>query len=409
MHLEQIPLGSKRLKAFVSVPWELYRRLDDISPEERANWRHPLNFELLGLNLPLFKHIGLMQPEHPYHQHSKVMHWVAWERGKPVGRIAASVNYKLLDKGEEFESAGFFGFFECINSIEISRELLDAAAQWLVENGCSRMIGPGGYSNTTHEPYQGVLVEGFNSPPSVELSYNPSYYPHLMESYGLEKLMDYVTYDFTLAGFLGSYSKREGFLRNLTELVEAEGITVTPLNPHQLEYEVNRIVAIYNQAWKHNWGFSEITRQEAEMMADSLKMVVDPELVLFAQCGDKDVAVLGCIPDPYQIIRPIWPRFGEKLVNSDFIRLGKLLYARLTPGPLSPHLRVMFLGVLEGERKKPLLGLMFYRLAEQAKQKGYQSADASLLLEHNHDVINLCKRFGGVCSKRYRIYQKIIS
>ena len=55
------------------------------------------------------------------------------------------------------------------------------------------MRGPGEYSNATHER-QGVLVEGFEFPPTVELTHNPPYYGEFLERYGLAKVKDYVAY-----------------------------------------------------------------------------------------------------------------------------------------------------------------------------------------------------------------------
>ena len=53
--------------------------------------------------------------------------------------------------------------------------------------------GPGEYSNGTHER-QGILIDGFDTCPTVELTHNPPYYGEFMERYGLGTAMDYHAY-----------------------------------------------------------------------------------------------------------------------------------------------------------------------------------------------------------------------
>ena len=66
----------------------------------------------------------------------------------------------------------------------MAKELLDRAAAWAKERGMESLRGPGGYSNATHEANQGVLIEGFAYPPTVELTHNPPYYGEVIEACG---------------------------------------------------------------------------------------------------------------------------------------------------------------------------------------------------------------------------------
>jgi hypothetical protein len=71
--IEQIELGDPALRAFVQVPWALFRG--------DPNWTPPLRAELLGNRL--FRITGLLSKEHPYHETAEVTHFLARSEGTP--------------------------------------------------------------------------------------------------------------------------------------------------------------------------------------------------------------------------------------------------------------------------------------------------------------------------------------
>ncbi len=111
-------------------------------------------------------------------------HFLARREGEVVGTVTAAVNRRF---NEYYGSRiGFFGFFETIEDYAVATALLDAAREWVVARGMRCCGGPGQYSCATHER-QGVLVEGFEFPPTVELTHNPPYYAEFLERYGLRQ------------------------------------------------------------------------------------------------------------------------------------------------------------------------------------------------------------------------------
>lgn len=181
LQIVQIPLGDGRLRDFVEVPWRLYKG--------DPFWTPPLRAEYLGsrlLSLP-----GLLTPRHPYHQHAEVTHFLATRGSELVGRVSAAINHRFNEYHDT--RIGFFGFFETIEDFDVARGLLDAARAWVEKRGLKVLRGPGEYSNATHER-QGILVHGFDSPPTVELTHNPPFYGEFLERYGFHKAKDYVAY-----------------------------------------------------------------------------------------------------------------------------------------------------------------------------------------------------------------------
>ena len=179
--IAEIPLGDSRLKTFARLPWTLYRG-DPL-------WTPPLTGDLLGNRLLGLE--GLLTSRHPYHRYADVTHFLAFKGGKPVGRISAAVNHRF-NKYYNVK-IGFFGFFEVIKDYTVAEALLTQAGAWVKARGMTTLRGPGEYSNATHER-QGILIEGFEFPPTIDLTHNPPYYQDFMENFGFVKAKDYYAY-----------------------------------------------------------------------------------------------------------------------------------------------------------------------------------------------------------------------
>jgi len=376
--IEEIPLGSPRLKDFVRFHWQLYKG--------DPCWTPPLNGDLLGNRLLGLK--GLLTPKHPYHRHADVTHFMAWQGKQPVGRISAAINKRYNEYHNT--SFGFFGFFEVINDYEVARTLLDCAQKWVKERGLAVLRGPGEYSNSTHER-QGTLIDGFQYPPTVELTHNPPYYSQFLERYGFQKAKDYVAYIFD------RNASNIPLLRRLAQKVsKGTNMETRALILKELKAEVRLILNIYNEAWAQNWGFLPISAEEGDAIADSLRFIIDPGLARFAFMDGEPVAVLGIIPDPNYALRPRWRWYGD----SDFIRLARLLIMRRR----IPRTRGMFFGIKPAFRKLGIPVILANEVADYLLQRHYSEFDGSLILEDNEGIIKIIDVFGGKYYKRWRIY-----
>ena len=382
--IDQIELGDRSLRHFVEVPWRLLRG--------DPHWTPPLRAELLGNRL--FGMIGLLTARHPYHRDAEVTHFIARERGRPVGRITAAVNRRFNDY--HGSKLGFFGFFHVCDDYAVAEGLLDQASRWLAERGMSAMRGPGGYSNATHEAHQGVLIDGFDAPPTVELNHNPAYYAEHLERYGLRKVKDYHAY-------LIPISDRPAgrLVRVAAAARRRREIETRPIDLGRLREEVDRIVSIYNEAWSNNWGFLPLTDAEAEAMASSLKLVADPGMIRFAAVGGELAAVLGALPDPNVALRPRWNRFRD----SDPVRVFRLLRTRRHIA----RTRLMFFGVRPSFRKLGADAVLFLEVLEHAIRRGYETCEPSLLLEDNDLILRAAAFMGGERYKTWRIYEMPLS
>ncbi len=251
--------------------------------------------------------------------------------------------------------------------------------------------GPGEYSNATHER-QGVLLDGFQYPPTMELTHNPPYYGEFLERYGFRKAKDYYAYKLDIRTpippRLNSLEKQVRLRRE---------IKTRAINLKELDSEVRLIIKIYNEAWAENWGFLPITSEEAMLLANSLRMVVDPGLIRLALVKDEPVAVLGAFPDPYYAFRPRWRWYGD----SDLVRIFRLLWMRRRQ---IHRTRLMFFGIHPRYRRLGIDALLFSEVKEYAIRRGYRECEASLLLEDNHLILSPSEFMGAERYKTWRIY-----
>ena len=377
--IDEIPLGDRRLRAFVDVPWHL-RRGD-------PNWTPPLRADLLGSRL--FGITGLLTPPHPYHRDAEVTHFLARDGKRLLGRISAAVNRRYNDHYNS--QIGFFGFFETAEDYEVARALLDRAAAWLTARGMKTMRGPGGYSTATHESHQGILVDGYDTPATVELTHNPPFYGEFLERYGMTKAKDYHAYLVDIDPRLD-----ERLDRVVTEVRGRREIVTRAVDLTHVREEVDRIVTIYNDAWSQNWGFLPLEDAEAEAMAASLKMVADPGLMRFAFVKGELAAVLGSLPDPNIPFHPRWNR----LQDTDVARILRLLRTRRH----IPRMRLMFFGIRPPFRKLGIDAILYHEVLTYAVRRGYRTCEPSMLLEDNDLILRASSFMGGRRYKTWRIY-----
>ncbi len=362
------PVHSRReLKLFLSLPWKIYQ--DDPA------WVPPLLYELK---------VRLCPRRHPFHRHAEVQYFLAWLGQEVVGRVAAIVNHSYTEFHRE--AAGFLGFFESAPHEAVARELFGAAERWLAERGVQRVLGPMSFS--TNEEC-GLLVEGFGSPPALMMPYNPPYYAQLFEAAGYTKAKDLLAYR------IESSDPPRRLLEGTRRLKLAREVSIRPINLRRFQEEVSLIGEIYNSAWEKNWGFVPLTEAEALYLALQFRRLADPHLCLIAEVRDNPVGFALALPDYNQVLRYL----NGRLWPLGFLKL--LWYRRRIRAA-----RVLTLGLRPGFRHTGMDALLYLRLWEEARRKGYGEVECSWVLEDNWAMRRALERMGALRHKTYRIYEK---
>jgi GNAT superfamily N-acetyltransferase len=326
----------------------------------------------------------------PFYEHADVALFMAERGGQPVGTIAALINHRHNEYHEE--KTGFFGFFETIQDYSVAEGLLNTARDWVKARGMERLRGPANYS--TNEEC-GLLVDGFDSPPVVLMTYNPRYYVDFLERYGMVKAMDLFAYhvDKSLLGPKGEFPPR---LVKLVERVKERGhVTVRKIDRKHLDQEVERIKALYNAAWSRNWGFVPMTDAEIDHLAEGLKQIADFDIVFIAEANGEPIGFSLTLPDMHEVLYHL--RDG-RLFPTGWLKF--LWYRRKIT-----RVRIFALGVLEKYRGTGGDILLYYETAKAALEKGYSRAEMGWVLECNDLMNRVVVNLGGKRYKTYRFYE----
>jgi len=371
--------NKKELKRFVRFPKHLYK--DD------PNYVKPLKSELLGSRL--LGASGLLTSRHPYHKHSVTKYFIVEEGKDILGRIAATVNYN--HNKTHNESIGFFGFFESIDDDDISSRLFDAASEFLRENGMEAIRGPASFSLND---ICGLLIDGFDTPPYLDMGHNPSYYQELIENYGFDKVKDLLAYKIDLVENKEEIVKKLDRIDSIVLKANKKGkVRIRNVDFDNIEEDFNIIRRIYNEAWKDNWGHDPLTKEEFDITASNLKRIANPKLIYIGYYNDEPVAFYGAIPNLNQILIKKSP---------EIFRLAKLIINKNK----IDQIRMMLFGILSGYRAKGIDAFMFAKSFRYAMNHGFKEAEISWLLEDNVMVIRPTEYWGGEVYKRYRMYEK---
>ncbi|MEK7465848.1 MAG: N-acetyltransferase [Planctomycetota bacterium] len=361
---------SSDLKAFLRLPWSLYRG--------DPNWVPPLLGEVKKL----------LSKEHPFHQHAETRLFLARSDGRVVGRIAACVNRAHLEAWKD--GAGFWGFFECEDSHETAAALFDAAAAWLRERGMKVLRGPCSFS--TNEEC-GLLVEGFREPPAFMMAYNPKYYAPLVEGCGFAKAKDLWAWSV----YKPSFTPPDKMYRVAQRQKEREGIVVRPVNMTKVDQELALLREVYNKAWANNWGAVPMTPAEFEVVADDFRKIVRPEFLLFAEINGRPAGFSLALPDYNFVLRKM---------NGSLFPFGWLTWL-LNVNKIR-RLRYITMGIVPEFQRRGLDAIFYIELMQEGLKGGYEECEMSWILEDNTVMNNTIEAFGGKRTKVYRIYDRAI-
>lgn len=363
-------LNKKRERQrFIDLPWQLYAK--------DKTWVPPMRMSVEDV----------LQKGHPYYETSEAIFFMAKKDGKDVARLAAFYNRPHNDFHQE--STVFFGFYESINDQEIAQALFSAVEKWAIKREATQLRGPFNPS-TNYEC--GLLIEGFDDPPQVMMTYQHPYYLDHLSQLGFQKAKDLIAYDCRTDIDMPEVIKK---IADRTE--KKERVTYRTLNMKNWKHEIDCMLEIYNDAWEKNWGFVPMSEAEFRHTANDLKMVVDPELVLFVLVEGKEVGFIVCLPDLNQLFK--------KNPSGKLFPFG--LYHLLTGKKKINRCRVITLGLKKDFRKRGLEALLYKKIQDHVLARGqYETVEMSWILEDNLEMNKPIIRMGGVPYKKYRILEK---
>ncbi|MFO7865280.1 MAG: hypothetical protein R6V02_00515 [Candidatus Aminicenantes bacterium] len=370
IRIEAVKNKSEKNK-FIKFPWKIYK--DD------PNWVPPLILDMKEK----------LDPEkNSFFEHAEVELFAAYRGNEQVGRIAV-----ILDEAHirfNNENAAFFGLFESINDDGVASALLDRAAQWGRDRKMSILRGP---MNLSMNDECAFLLEGFDSPPVIMMSYNPPYYIELMQQSGMRKAKDLYAYLMTR-----DRETKKRIDAVVGKVKKQLPVTLRSVNLKDVHNEALRIKSIYNQGWVDNWGFVPWTDKEMEHMAEKLKKLADPDLIILAEAKGQPVGFAFGLPNYNEVLQ----KLDGRLFPFGFLKF--LICRKKIKG-----FRAVVFGLVKEYHNTGLSYYLYSQLEKNALQKGYQWAETSWQLEDNKAVNRFVESVGGKLYKKYRLFERDIS
>ncbi len=368
-------------KAFVDLPFRLYR--DD------PNWVPPLKGEAFGLITP---------EKNGWYSHAKAQLFLAYRDGELVGRISAHIDTLALEMpaAQGFgPGTGQWGLMEAEDE-DIFRALLAAAEQWLRDQGITRVLGPISQS-IWEEP--GLLIEGYDHPPTVMMGHAKPEYRGWIEAAGYTPAKQMMTYELDIT---------QEFPRIVQRIIKSgesnPRINVREVDKSRFDEEAAIILSILNDAWSDNWGFVPLTPPEIKDVGVKLKPIVFNDLIRIAELDGKPVAFMITLPD---LNEPL------KGLNGSLLPFGWAKLLLWLRRPKVRTMRVPLMGVvkeLQSSRMASQLAFMMIEYIRRASVTRYGATRGEIgwILDDNQGMRSIAETIESHVNKVYQVYEKTL-
>ena len=323
-------------------------------------------------------------------RHGECTRWVLKDDdGRLIGRIAAFVNRRYKNKGDDVPVGGV-GFFDCINNQAAADTLLDVARHWLLQKGMQAMDGPINFGE--RDKWWGCLIEGFDEPP-YGMNFNPPFYQQLLENYGFKPFFYQLCF-----GLDPKKPLTDKILQRHAAVAADPAYSARMIEKRRLDKYADDFVAIYNAAYAGHGGLKEMKKDQVISLFKRMKPLMDEKIVWFAYHHDKPIAFFINIPDLNQYFKHFNGKFGL---------LQKLQFLWLQFRGACQHFTGLVFAIIPEFQGK---GVDAYIITESAKviqpKTNYTHYEMQWIGDFNPKMINVAKSIGDTfVSRRLATYR----
>jgi GNAT superfamily N-acetyltransferase len=240
----------------------------------------------------------------------------------------------------------------------------------------------------------GFLVQGFEYSPAILMGHSHPSYPVFAEKYGFTKLMDSMAYRFDLSQINFDVHQGPEIFHRIAERARQRhgGFLIRNPNLQDWDHEIGILHHLYNTSLSVLPDFVYLELAEFRSLANSLKQVIDPELVFIAEVDGKPAGFALDLPNimeafkvsnglryPWDYLRFAWAR--RHITGASF----------------------KILAVDPAYWGYGLEAAMFVEIGKAMIRKGYTWGDGSLTGEDNPQTHKYAQRLG---ARAYRIYRE---
>ena len=317
------------------------------------------------------------------------IYFMAYDDGKPVGRIAGIINNVVNEKTGKKTLR--FGWVDFIDDPRVSEALFRAVEVWGRSKGMEEIVGPLGFSDMDPE---GMLVEGFDQEGTMATIYNYPYYPKHLEAMGFEKEADWVEFRMTVPdGIPERYQRISDIIKRKYELSTPKYTSAKKL----VKDYGQEIFQLINEAYSELYGYSPLTPRQINryismyipvLRLDNISLIVD-----------KDKKLIG--------VGIAMPSMSKALIKCrgrmfpfGWIHLLKALRGQ------NDVVDLLLVAVKPEYQSKGVNSLLFTDLIPCFIKNGYKFAESNPELELNQKVQSQWGYFETRQHKRRRAYRK---
>ena len=343
--------------------------------KDDKNWVCPLDKDIKAVFDP---------SRNPYHNHGIAERWILTDNRRPVGRIAAFIDYNLANSYDQ--PTGGIGFFECINESQAAFLLFNTAMDWLKKKGMEAMDGPINFGET--DKYWGLLVDGFTQP-SFDVPYNHPYYSSLYEEYGFKVY-------YRMEGFHLDIKKPipDRFLKIAEWVAKKQGYQFNHFTWKDQYKFTNDFAEVFNEAWNSfKTNFEPIKADYIKSVLKKAKHIIDEEFIWFAYHKEKPVAIYLMFPDVNQILKHLNGKMNPISIIKFFYLKNQRKITRA---------KGLLMGIIPGYQGLGIESAFILKLAEVfSKKPHYNELEFSWVADFNPKMRKIFISVGGIPAKQY--------
>ena len=367
----------KSAEEFIRFPIRLYKK--------EPNWIRPLDVDIASV---------FDEKKNKTFRHGECTRWLLTDdSGRTMGRIAAFVNKKTVNKDND-QPTGGIGFFECENNQEGAFLLFDTAKQWLTEKGMEAMDGPINFGE--RDKWWGLLVDGFQIEPNYNCNYNFPYYQELFEAYGFQIYFKQFTFGRKVRAPFSAklMAKGESILQGKT------AYNFRHMELKKLDEYTEHFRIVYNKAWARHKGVAQMSSLQAKNIMKQIKPILDEKIVWFGYHHDEPVAFYINLPEVNQIF---------KYVNGKMDLIGKLKFLWHKWRKSCNKMLGLVFGIAPEHQGKGLEGALVLATAQMVQKDypRYDDLEMNWIGDFNPKMIRVVEQVGGDIVKTHITYRKL--
>lgn len=365
-----------QVREFLELPRTLYK--------SESNWIQPLEKDIALVFDPV---------KNKFFTHGECIRWIIQnESGETVGRVAAFIDQKTMNKGND-QPTGGMGFFECIPDQQVAFALFDLCKTWLQEKGMEAMDGPINFG--PRDRWWGLLIEGFDREPNYQCNFNFPYYKDFFEAYGFQVYFYQLTYGRKLMGPLS-----EKLWIKSTLISEDPSYSFDYFRGNDFNKLADDIRTVYNRAWAKRGEMAELSQAQTRNMVKQMKPIMDNRLVWFGYYNDEPIGFFISIPELNQIF---------KHVHGKLNLLGKLKFLWHQWRKTNKKAFGILFGVVPEHHGKGVDGgmIMGFRKLLQEDYLRYEDYEFGWIGDFNPKMMRVSEQVQTEVVKRHATYRKL--